>query len=52
MVDKENKHKPLGDQDITDELKAMGYEIERRTVAKYRGEILEMPNSNRRRQNN
>lgn len=51
MVDKENKHKPLGDQDITDELKALGYDIERRTVAKYRGDILGIDNSNHRRQN-
>lgn len=49
MVDKENKHKPLGDQDITEELKALGYDIERRTVAKYRGDILDLPNSNKRR---
>lgn len=49
MVDKEDKHKPLGDQDITDELKAMGYEIERRTVAKYRGDLLGLENSNERR---
>ena len=52
MINKENKHKPLGDQDITDELKTLGYDIERRTVAKYRGELLGLPNSNQRRQNN
>lgn len=49
MVDKENKHKPLGDQDITDELKALGYDIERRTVTKYRKDILGVANSNKRR---
>lgn len=49
MINKENKHKPLGDQDITDELKNLGYDIERRTVAKYRGELLGLPNSNERR---
>ena len=50
MINKENKHKPLGDQDITDELKNLGYDIERRTVAKYRGELLGLPNSNERRE--
>ncbi len=50
MVDKENKHKPLGDQDLCDNLKEMGYDIERRTVAKYRGDLLELPNSNERRE--
>ena len=50
MINKENKRKPLGDQDITDELKALGYDIERRTVAKYRGELLGLPNSNERRE--
>ncbi len=49
MIDKENKHKPLGDQDITDQLKDIGYDIERRTVAKYRGDILGIDNSNQRR---
>lgn len=50
MINKENKRKPLGDQDITDELKVLGYDIERRTVAKYRGEILGFDNSNHRRE--
>lgn len=50
LIDKENKHKPLGDQDLCDELKAMGYDIERRTVAKYRGELLGVDNSNKRRE--
>ena len=50
MINKENKRKPLGDQDITDELKTLGYDIERRTVAKYRGEILGFDNSNHRRE--
>ena len=49
MIDHEDKRNPLGNQDITDELKALGYDIERRTVAKYRGELLELPNSNKRR---
>ena len=49
MIDHEDKRNPLGDQDITDELKNLGYDIERRTVAKYRGELLGQPNSNERR---
>lgn len=49
MIDQEKKHKPLGDQDITNELKTLGYDIERRTMAKYPGELLNLPNSNERR---
>ncbi len=37
LIEKENKRKPLSDSKIVDELKAKGYEIARRTVAKYRG---------------
>lgn len=50
LIAKENKHKPLGDQDLCDELKSMGYDIERRTVAKYRSELLWVENSNKRRE--
>lgn len=50
LIAKENKHKPLGDQDLCDELKSMGYDIERRTVAKYRSDLLEIENSNKRRE--
>lgn len=37
LVDGEDKRKPLSDQKITDCLEEMGYEVSRRTVAKYRG---------------
>lgn len=52
MIDHEDKHKPLGDEEICQALKELHFIIERRTVAKYRGELLELPNSNQRRQNN
>lgn len=41
-VDAENKKKPLTDQKLTDLLKEKGYNIARRTVAKYR-EQLDIP---------
>lgn len=41
-VDSENKKKPLTDQKLTDLLKEKGYNIARRTVAKYR-EQLDIP---------
>ncbi len=50
MIDNEDKRKPIGDQDICDTLKDMGYEIERRTVTKYRNELLNIPSSHERRQ--
>ena len=52
MIDHEDKHKPLGDEEICQALKELHFIIERRTVAKYCGELLELPNSNQRRQNN
>lgn len=39
LIDEEDKRKPLSDQRLTDMLKAKGYLIERRTVAKYRDEL-------------
>ena len=41
-VDGEKKNKPLTDQKLTDLLKEKGYNIARRTVAKYR-EQLDIP---------
>ena len=41
-VDGEKKDKPLTDQKLTDLLKEKGYNIARRTVAKYR-EQLDIP---------
>jgi RNA polymerase sigma-54 factor len=36
LVDQENKRSPLSDEALTAALKAQGYDIARRTVAKYR----------------
>lgn len=49
MVEKEDKDKPLGDDELAVRLQQMGYDIQRRTVAKYRGDFLGLPNSNERR---
>ncbi|NDV64144.1 RNA polymerase factor sigma-54 [Bacteroides sp. 224] len=38
-IDKENKKKPLTDEELTDILKEKGYPIARRTVAKYRQQL-------------
>lgn len=40
MIEEENKNKPLSDQKISDAFKALGIEVSRRTVAKYRGEMM------------
>lgn len=39
MVDKEDKSKPLSDQEITDLMKENGYPVARRTIAKYREQL-------------
>ncbi|MFP5040502.1 RNA polymerase factor sigma-54 [Parasediminibacterium sp. JCM 36343] len=39
MIDAEDKHKPLSDEFLTDMLNAKGYNIARRTVAKYREQL-------------
>lgn len=36
LVEEEDKHHPLSDQDIMEEMTRRGYEVSRRTVAKYR----------------
>ena len=41
-IDKENKRKPLTDDELSDILKEKGFPIARRTIAKYR-EQLEIP---------
>lgn len=48
MIDHEDKRNPLGDEEICQALKELHFNIERRTVAKYRGELLGQPNSNER----
>ena len=39
MIDAEDKHRPLSDEFLTDMLNAKGYNIARRTVAKYREQL-------------
>ena len=39
VINAENKSKPLSDDELVDELKKLGIEIARRTVAKYRKEM-------------
>lgn len=48
LVDNEDKAHPLSDDALCDKLKAMGYQLERRTVAKYRN-TLKIPSSTIRR---
>ncbi len=48
MVEKENKKKPLSDQHIAEMLKESGFNVARRTVAKYRGQIGVLPTRMRR----
>ena len=42
LIQQEDKHKPLSDDELTDQLQNKGYNIARRTVAKYR-ELLNIP---------
>ncbi len=39
LIDLEDKHKPLSDQELTDMLNEEGFQIRRRTVAKYREQM-------------
>ena len=39
LIDQEDKHKPLSDDELTDQLQGKGYNIARRTVAKYREQL-------------
>lgn len=48
LVDAEDKSHPLSDDALCERLKAMGYKLERRTVAKYR-DVLNIPSSTIRR---
>ena len=48
LINEENSKKPLSDQNIADILIGKGFEISRRTVAKYR-ESMEIPSSSKRR---
>lgn len=49
MIDGEDEKKPLSDQKIADVLNEKGIDISRRTVAKYRDELLIAPSSKRKR---
>ena len=40
IIREENKKKPLSDQKISEQLGRMGIDVSRRTVAKYRGELM------------
>jgi RNA polymerase sigma-54 factor len=42
LIDQESKQKPLSDDELTEQLQQKGYNIARRTVAKYR-ELLNIP---------
>lgn len=42
LILQEDKHKPLSDDELTEQLQGKGYNIARRTVAKYR-ELLNIP---------
>ena len=48
LVDGEDKARPLSDEVLADRLKAQGFPVARRTVAKYRG-ILGIPGTSERR---
>jgi RNA polymerase sigma-54 factor len=39
MIEKENKTKPLSDQEVGESLKRDGFYVARRTVAKYRDQL-------------
>ncbi len=49
LIEAEDKHKPLSDEQLTDLLQGKGYNIARRTVAKYR-EQLNLPVARLRKQ--
>ena len=49
MVDGEDKHNPLTDDELVDGLAARGYKVARRTIAKYRAQ-LDIPKARLRRE--
>ena len=49
MVDGEDKHNPLTDDELVDGLAAKGYKVARRTIAKYRA-LLDIPTARLRRE--
>ena len=48
MIEAEDKRKPLSDEYLTDMLNEKGYNIARRTVAKYREMMRILPSSRRK----
>jgi len=48
LVDSEDKHTPLTDDELVDALSAKGYKVARRTIAKYRAQ-LDIPKARMRR---
>ncbi|MBO7741875.1 MAG: RNA polymerase factor sigma-54 [Victivallales bacterium] len=49
IIDAEDKRKPISDEDISARLAEEGYEVKRRTVAKYR-DLEKIPSTSQRRQ--
>ena len=49
IIETENKHNPISDEDLTDMINGEGYKIARRTITKYR-EQLKFPTARLRRQ--
>ena len=49
MVDGEDKHNPLTDDELVDRLSEKGYKVARRTIAKYRA-LLDIPKARLRRE--
>ncbi len=49
LIDSEDKHSPLNDDEIVIKMKDQGIELARRTVAKYR-KILNIPTARQRKQ--
>ena len=49
MVDGEDKHNPLTDDELVDRLSEKGYKVARRTIAKYRA-LLDIPTARLRRE--
>ena len=49
IIDNEDKHNPLNDDEIVDKLREQGIELARRTVAKYR-KILNIPTARQRKE--
>lgn len=49
VIEAEDKNKPISDQKITDNLNNLGYEISRRTIAKYRDSMGLQSSSKRKR---